>query len=209
MTSDYLRPVDEANLHTLVTSLLFTWQGGWCIACVQIQCHAPNPSTSIVWDLNIWSHVAHIIAWDKGLINRCMEKCVIQMCSGTTHSRMLNWELCAQILQNLIYLYLFTDCFMKVFLNRQNEHCPRRNENLIVRKVINYIYNIRSILTANELDGTYYKTKTFLQNTFHPWFACKFHRQIGSAKSTLQANLQPYSWTLYWNTIRNQVKKNT
>ena len=36
------------------------------------------------------------------------------MWSGITHSRVLNGELYAQIFQKLIYLHLFTDCFMKI-----------------------------------------------------------------------------------------------
>ena len=38
---------------------------------------------------------------------------MIQMFSGITRDRVLNGELCAQRFQKLIYLYLFTDCFMK------------------------------------------------------------------------------------------------
>ena len=39
---------------------------------------------------------------------------VIQMCSGITCGRMLIGELYAQRFQNLIYLHLFTDCFIKI-----------------------------------------------------------------------------------------------
>ena len=39
--------------------------------------------------------------------------CIIQICSGITHGRVLNGELYAQRLQKLIYLHLSTDCFMK------------------------------------------------------------------------------------------------
>ena len=38
------------------------------------------------------------------------------MHSGITRGRVLNGELYAQKLQNLIYLHLFTDCFMKISL---------------------------------------------------------------------------------------------
>ena len=38
---------------------------------------------------------------------------IIQMCSGITHGRLLKGELYAQKFQKLIYLHLFTDCFMK------------------------------------------------------------------------------------------------
>ena len=37
-------------------------------------------------------------------------------CSGITRGSVLNGELCAQRLQKLIYLHLFTDCFMKISL---------------------------------------------------------------------------------------------
>ena len=37
---------------------------------------------------------------------------IIQLCSGITCGRVLNGELCAQRLQKLIYLHLFTDCFV-------------------------------------------------------------------------------------------------
>ena len=40
-------------------------------------------------------------------------KHTIRMCSGITRGRVLNGELYAQILQKLIYLNLFTGCFMK------------------------------------------------------------------------------------------------
>ena len=36
------------------------------------------------------------------------------MCSGITHGRVLNGELYAQRFQNLIYVHLFTDCFMNI-----------------------------------------------------------------------------------------------
>ena len=38
---------------------------------------------------------------------------IIQIYSGLTRARVLNGELYTQRLQKLIYLYLFTDCFMK------------------------------------------------------------------------------------------------
>ena len=41
---------------------------------------------------------------------------MIQMCSGIMHGRMLNGERYAQRFQKLIYLHLFTDCFMKISL---------------------------------------------------------------------------------------------
>ena len=46
---------------------------------------------------------------------------IIQIYSGITCSRVLNGELYAQILQKLIYLYLFTDCFMKVSLQSSEQ----------------------------------------------------------------------------------------
>ena len=36
------------------------------------------------------------------------------MCSGITRGRVLNGELYAQRFQTLIYLHLFTDCFLKI-----------------------------------------------------------------------------------------------
>ena len=36
------------------------------------------------------------------------------MCSGITRGRVLNGELYTQRLQKLVYLYLFTDGFMKI-----------------------------------------------------------------------------------------------
>ena len=41
---------------------------------------------------------------------------IIQFCSGITRGRVLNGKLYAQRLQKLIYLHLFTDCFMKISL---------------------------------------------------------------------------------------------
>ena len=40
--------------------------------------------------------------------------CMIQMCSGITRDRVLNVEVYAERFQKLIYLYLFTDCFMTI-----------------------------------------------------------------------------------------------
>ena len=37
---------------------------------------------------------------------------IIEMCSGITHGRVLNDELYAQRFQKLIYVHLFTYCFM-------------------------------------------------------------------------------------------------
>ena len=41
---------------------------------------------------------------------------MIQIYSGISSGWVLNGELYAQRLQKLIYLYLFTDCFMKISL---------------------------------------------------------------------------------------------
>ena len=38
----------------------------------------------------------------------------MRRCSGITRGRVLNGKLYAQRVQKLIYLYLFTDCFMKI-----------------------------------------------------------------------------------------------
>ena len=43
-----------------------------------------------------------------------MSKHIIQIYSGIVCGRVLSGELYAQRLQKLIYLYLFTDCFMKI-----------------------------------------------------------------------------------------------
>ena len=40
----------------------------------------------------------------------------IPVCSGITRGRVINGELYAKRLQKLIYLHLFTDCFMKIYL---------------------------------------------------------------------------------------------
>ena len=45
-----------------------------------------------------------------------MIEIMIQLCSGITSSRLLNWELYAQRLQKLIYRHLLTGCFMKISL---------------------------------------------------------------------------------------------
>ena len=41
---------------------------------------------------------------------------ISQTCSGITRGIMLNGELYAQRLQKLLYLHLFTDCFLKISL---------------------------------------------------------------------------------------------
>ena len=41
---------------------------------------------------------------------------ITQICSEITHGRVLSGEIYAQRLQKLIYLHLFTDCFMKISL---------------------------------------------------------------------------------------------
>ena len=46
---------------------------------------------------------------------------IIQLCSGITHGRVLNGELYAQVFQKLIYLHLFTDCFMKISLQSSEQ----------------------------------------------------------------------------------------
>ena len=42
-------------------------------------------------------------------------------CSGITRGRELNGELYAQRLQKLIYLHLFPDCFMEIFLQSSEQ----------------------------------------------------------------------------------------
>ena len=44
------------------------------------------------------------------------------MCSGITRGRVLNGEPYAQRFQKFIYLHLFTDCLMKILLNRRNKY---------------------------------------------------------------------------------------
>ena len=46
---------------------------------------------------------------------------IIQIYSGITRGRVLNGELYTQRLQKLIYLYLFTDCFMKISLHSSEQ----------------------------------------------------------------------------------------
>ena len=43
------------------------------------------------------------------------------MCSGITRSIVLSGEFYAQRLQTLIYLHLFTDCFMKISLQSSEQ----------------------------------------------------------------------------------------
>ena len=45
----------------------------------------------------------------------------IQMCSGITPGRVLNGVLYAQRFQKVIYLHLFTDYFMKIFLQSSEQ----------------------------------------------------------------------------------------
>ena len=47
---------------------------------------------------------------------------IFQLCSGITRGRVLNGELYTQILQKLIYLHLFPDCFKRSVLNQWNKH---------------------------------------------------------------------------------------
>ena len=53
---------------------------------------------------------------DELIVKDDVGQCIIQICSGITRGRVLNRELCGQRLQKLIYLNLFTDCFMKISL---------------------------------------------------------------------------------------------
>ena len=53
-----------------------------------------------VWRIAIFSHI-------------------IQIYPGITRGRVLKGEFYAQRLQKLIYLYLFTDCFMKISLHEK------------------------------------------------------------------------------------------
>ena len=46
---------------------------------------------------------------------------IIQIYSEITRGRVLSGELYAQRLQKLIYLYLFTDCFMKISLQSSEQ----------------------------------------------------------------------------------------
>ena len=46
---------------------------------------------------------------------------IIQLCSGITPGTVLSGELYAQRLQKLIYLHLFTDCFMKISLQSSEQ----------------------------------------------------------------------------------------
>ena len=48
---------------------------------------------------------------------------IIQICSGITRGRVLNGELYAQRLQQLIYLHLSKDCFMKISFQSTGQIC--------------------------------------------------------------------------------------
>ena len=63
-------------------------------------------------------------------------KHIIQICSGITRGRVLNGELYAQRLQKLIYLYLFTDCFMQISLQSSEQVRLERNLHETVCKQI-------------------------------------------------------------------------
>ena len=49
---------------------------------------------------------------------------MIQICSGITSGRVLNGELYAQRLQNIIYLHLLTGCFVKISLQSSEQNVP-------------------------------------------------------------------------------------
>ena len=50
---------------------------------------------------------------------------IVLICSGITRCRVLNVELYAQRLQKLIYLHLFTDCFMKISIQSMGQSCSK------------------------------------------------------------------------------------
>ena len=54
---------------------------------------------------------------------------MVQIYSGITCGRVLIGELYAQILQKLINLYLFTDCFMKISLQSSEQLFHTKSSN--------------------------------------------------------------------------------
>ena len=69
---------------------------------------------------NLYSATAN--TEDRMWMNRIFSTVhIIQICYGITRGRVLNGELYAQRLQKLIYLHLFTDCFMKISLQTSEQ----------------------------------------------------------------------------------------
>ena len=58
------------------------------------------------------NHLSQICKSSRKYI--CTSRHIIQMCSGITHGTVFSGKLYAQRFQKLIYLHLFTDCFMKI-----------------------------------------------------------------------------------------------
>ena len=61
----------------------------------------------------------------------------VQTCSGITRGRVLSGELYAQRLQKLIYLYLFTDCFMKISLQSLEQICCDDWREIFMKQSVN------------------------------------------------------------------------
>ena len=73
---------------------------------------------SSVWalDCKMYSSIALKLSKIYGKYIQCL-RFIIHIYSGITHDRVLNGELYAQRLQKLVlYLYLFTNCFMQISL---------------------------------------------------------------------------------------------
>ena len=80
---------------------------------------------------------------------------IIQIYSGITRGRVLNGELYAQRLQKLIYLYLFTDCFMicsddwrEIFMKQSVKNT---NKLTSVIFVIIYVHKFAQLAVIGEL----------------------------------------------------------
>ena len=79
---------------------------------LRTQCYIKCYFDDKVADIYVWirMHGDKSVWWDCLYVNQY----IIQISSGITHGRVLSGELYAQRLQKLIYLYFFTDCFMKI-----------------------------------------------------------------------------------------------
>ena len=86
-----------------------------------------------------------------------MKHFIIQVCSGITHGRVLIGKLYAQRLQKLIYLHLFTDCFMKISLqsSQQISLCRRLEHFMHISWLFTFIVCIWVLCDAAENLWTY------------------------------------------------------
>ena len=82
--------------------------------------------------LSLTSHLLDGVRDEWDAVQKCILSVIhiIQRCSGITRGRVLNGELYAQRLQKLIYLHLFTDCFMKISLQSSEQIYSKIYRNL-------------------------------------------------------------------------------